>query len=103
MTFCWGRIFSKFRWFWQVTPKRFEPSHLLFFPFAVLALLVIRRLVSFPGRPLTKLLLSVGLLFCLQLAFGAAAGRGFESLRTNFSGRGMSREVVYSAQAGRAP
>ena len=80
-------------WFWQVTPKRFQLSHLLFFPFAVLALLAIRRLVSFSGRPLTKLMLSVGLLFCLQLAFGAAAGRGFESLRTNFSGRGMSREV----------
>jgi hypothetical protein len=80
-------------WFWEATPKRFQPSHVLFFPFAVLALLVVRRLVSFSGRPLTNLALSVGLLFWLQLAFGAAAGRGIESLRMKYSDRGMSHEV----------
>ena len=80
-------------WFWEATPKGIQLSHLLFFPFITVGLLIVRRLVSPSSKPVANLALSVALLFSLQVAFGAAAGGGFESLRMKYVDRGQKHEV----------
>ena len=80
-------------WFWEVIPLRFQLSQALILPFAALALLAIRRLVSSPGGARINVALSVVLLYSLQLAFGVAGGQGIESLRMKYSERGVSNEL----------
>lgn len=80
-------------WFWRATPTPVSPDNLMFFPLWILAAAGFRR-VSSPGGPAGyKLVVSVALFYFLQLVFGIAAGRGFESLRTKFTATPLSAEL----------
>lgn len=80
-------------WFWETTAKQYRLSHFLFFPLALLALIGVRRILRGSGAPAHKIILSAGVLFLLQLAFGIAAGGGFDSLRARYAGAPVSYEI----------
>ena len=80
-------------WFWEPTAKQYHLQYILFFPIALLAIVGVHRILRGLGAPAYNIILSVGILFLLQLAFGIAAGGGFDSLRAKYASAPISHEV----------
>lgn len=86
-------LFSIPGWFWESVPARVRPQQLMPIAIGIVALAGVRRILENPHARLRNMVISILLLYLLQLAFGIAAGGGFESLRLKYSSAPISWET----------
>lgn len=86
-------LFSIPGWFWESIHKPTRLQQLSFVLIGVIAVLGVRRILGSPHSHRRNAVLSILLLYLLQLAFGIAEGGGFESLRAKYSNAPISWET----------
>jgi len=90
-------------WYWQFNPpKPVQPSYAYLLLIAVLGFVAVQWILRNPHRILRNLILSVGLAYLLQIGFGLADGRGFESIRLRYTNTRLSDEVRTACESSKS-
>jgi hypothetical protein len=81
-------------WFWRYTPKHLRLANIFMPAAAILGFFLLRFLAQSRIKRSIAILLLVFYAYFLQVAFGFALGRGFESIRSKYESTPLSNEML---------